>query len=214
MEYLNHADTSHVLRLKDYLPAVDRVYYTGLFPFMEKQGYKVYNHSLFDFKKHKSSVSSFDIWKINKIYQQFNIIKKTYNEIGWQLPSWLKMFSGDRNNYIVNRDKHDSIALQHLMKTISDKSIGEPKFVYTHFFLPHSPYSYDSSGKKIESRHAMIPEEDKQAYVQQLVHVNNIMKRIVDSIKTRSGNKAVIIIQGDHGYRFLTRPKTNSNFSI
>lgn len=213
MGYLNHADTSHVLHLKDYLPAVDQVYYTSLFPFIEKQGYKIYNHSIFDFKKHKSSVSSFDIWKINKIYQQFNIIKKTYNEIGWQLPSWLTILSSDRNNYIANRDKHDSLALQHLMTTIHDKSITEPKFVYNHFFLPHSPYSYDSSGKKIKSRHAMTPEEDKLAYVQQLVHVNTIMKNIIETIKTRSGNKAVIIIQGDHGYRFFDKNKNDLEFS-
>ena len=61
MNYLQHVDTNHVLLLRDYLPAVDKVYYTGLLPFLEQKGYKINNHSLFDFKGHKSSVKSFDI---------------------------------------------------------------------------------------------------------------------------------------------------------
>jgi hypothetical protein len=211
MNYLPHVDTSHILHLKDYLPAVDKVYLSGLLPYLEQKDYKINNHSLFDFKGHKSSVIPFDIWKVNKIYQQFNIIKKTHNEIGWQLPSWVNLVLGDKNNYVANRDKHDSIALQHLMASIANKEPG-PQFTYTHFFLPHSPYSFDSSGKKIEPRYQMTSEEDKQAYVQQIIYANKIMARIVDSITAQSNNNAIIIIQGDHGYRFFDPGKKQLEF--
>ena len=212
MEYLNHVDTSHVLRLKDYLPAVNKVYYTGLFPAMERMGYKIYNHSIFDFKNHPSSVPAFDIWKTKKIYQQFNIIKKTYNEIGWNLPSWMNLNFGKPDDYLSNRDKHDSIALRHLLNTIQD-SLVKPKFVYTHFLLPHDPYSFDSSGNKIRLPYNLTREKDKHAYIQQLVYANKIMMQIVETIHSRSKGKAMIIIQGDHGYRNYNKLLNQYEFS-
>jgi hypothetical protein len=212
MKYLDNADTSNILRLKDYLPAVDRVYYTRLFPTLTKQGYRIYNHSTFNFEGHRSTVPPFDLWKIKNIYQQFNIIKKTHNETGWHFPSWLNIHIGKKENYINNRDRHDSIALKHLYQTIADTASPQPKFVYTHFFLPHSPYSYDSLGNKIRLAYNLSPEEDKQAYVQQLVYVNRIMKEIVEAIKTQSKKNTVIIIQGDHGYRFFDLAKKADEF--
>jgi membrane-anchored protein YejM (alkaline phosphatase superfamily) len=58
----------------------------------------------------------------------------------------------------------------------------------------------------------MTSEEDKQAYVQQIIYANKIMARIVDSITAQSNNNAIIIIQGDHGYRFFDPGKKQLEF--
>lgn len=212
MDYIANTDTTNKLHVRDYWPAINYMYYNNLFSAIKEQGYSVYNHSLFDFKDHPSSVQIFDIWKIKNIYEQYNFIKKIYTEIGWNLPSWLRISFGKYDDYLDNRDRHDSSALQHLYKTIVD-TLDKPKFVYTHFFLPHSPYSFDSVGNKIRLSYDLSLKEDKEAYIQQLAYTNKIVKKVVDSIQAGSGGKAIIIIQGDHGYRFFDDSKKQLEFS-
>jgi len=88
----------------------------------------------------------------------------------------------------------------------------KPKFVYNHLFLPHSPYSFDSSGNKIKVDYHLSVEADKQAYISQLIYVNKLMRSVIDAIKKESKNPPVIIVQSDHGYRFFNASKAELEF--
>ena len=209
--YLPRTDTSIDYYLKNYLPATQAVYTSALPSLLEKQGYSFINHSIFNFAGHPSTIKPFDIWKVSKLYQQHNILKKMDNEIGWQYPSWLHVKIGPSPlGYISTRDAHDSAALKQLFTTIGEKRT-KPAFVYTHIFIPHSPYSFDSTGHKIIPSFEMTVPQDKAAYVQQLQYANSLMMQIVASIQKKS-KPSVIIIQGDHGYRFFDNEKKEAEF--
>jgi Sulfatase len=211
LSYLPRTDTSIDYYLRNYLPATQAVYNSALPSLLKKQGYNFINHSIFNFAGHPSTVKPFDIWKISKLYQQHNILKKMDNEIGWQYPSWLHVrISPWPPDYTSTRDAHDSAALRQLFATIDEKRT-KPAFVYTHIFIPHSPYSFDSAGHNITPSFDMSVAEDKAAYVQQLQHVNTLMRQIVTAIQRKSP-PAVIIIQGDHGYRFFDNEKKEAEF--
>ena len=201
MNYLS-VDTSIDYYLFNYLPGVRKVYDSPLFGMLEKQGYEVLNHSIFHVSGHPSSVPTYDEWNTRRIFQQYNILKKADNEIGWMYPSWLHLrIPPPEPNDEYERDRHDSIALNHLLQTIRAPR-NKPRFVYAHIFIPHEPYTFDSSGNKIEARFTMPAAEKRRAYVQQLIYVNTVIKNIVEQIKSSYPRMPVIVIQGDHGYRY------------
>lgn len=213
LNYIPEVDTTKKHLIKDYHNMIERIYTNSLFTILKNQGYNIYNHSIFDVKDFPSTVPRFDEWKTYRLFQQYNIVRKTYNEIGWQLPRWIKISFGREpsETYLDERNAHDSATLDHLFSTI-ELNTPSPKFVYSHILIPHSPYMFDSSGKKIKPAHFLTPEEDKKAYINQLIYSTSIMKRLLEKIKPTLQKPAVVIIQGDHGYRFFDPSKTQYEF--
>lgn len=212
LEYLTDMDTAKDIYLKSYLPGVQKVYENPLFPTMHQLGYEIYNHSIFDVRSYPSTVPGFDIWALNSIYLQHNLWKKMMKDVSWQFKYPLfGITSQGIVEYADRRDRHDSTALRHIYETIKKPS-AKPKFVYGHLFIPHSPYTFDSAGNKIAPIGIMPPEEDMKAYTQQIAYVNTIITKLADEIISGSKKPLVIIIQGDHGYRFFDKSKKQWEF--
>jgi hypothetical protein len=211
LDYLPGVDTMQEYYLKYYLPGVKKVYENPLFPTLHQLGYDIYNHSIFDVSGFPSSIPQFDMWGLNSIYQQHNLWKKMETDIGWQFPGWLRINRRTLYDYAADRDRHDSIALQHIFETVRKPS-ARPKFVYGHLFIPHSPYTFDSSGNKIQPIGTMSLEEDMKAYTLQVAFVNTIISRLTGVIQSVLKRPLVIIVQGDHGYRFFDTSKRQWEF--
>lgn len=213
MDYLKevHINTDYYLR--DYVPALKTVYNNRLFPLLEKEGYELVNHSVFNVKDHATTLKLFDIWDIARLYDQYNFFKKTYMDLAFHLPRWLQFNIDDSRGgeYARNRDRNDTMAYNHLMNTIHTPN-SKPRFVYTHFLVPHTPFTWDSTGKRVGIREMMTVEDEKMAYLQQTIYVNGILKRVVDSIMTNVKRPLVVIIQGDHGYRYSDMSQAEKEF--
>ncbi len=77
-----------------------------------------------------------------------------------------------------------------------------PKFVLAHILMPHPPYVFDATGRRIPASYA-----GDDRYVQQLRYTNREIDRLTDSILTAysAGRKPIIVLAGDEGeytYRF------------
>ena len=212
MDYIPGVTGANKQYLKDYLPAAHQVYTNNFTHFLSGNDYTIFNHSIFDLKSTPTTVKRFDIWQINSLYRQHNIFKKTFDDIGWTFPSWLRaLFQDQEITYAKQRDVYDSAALAdifHSIQTITTK----PKFMYGHLLVPHSPYTFDSSGKKIVPNNLLTPAEDKKAYCQQIQHVNNVMTQIIDRLFAYQKRPFAVIIQGDHGYRFFDEKEYSKEF--
>jgi hypothetical protein len=68
--------------------------------------------------------------------------------------------------------------------------------------LPHHPYVYGRDGR----RRGSPGEEDALAYLDQLVYTDERVLQVVDAIRARSAVPPLIILQGDHGFRYLPEP--------
>jgi hypothetical protein len=82
-----------------------------------------------------------------------------------------------------------------------------PRFVFSHFLLPHNPLVFDSAGNERsfrETHAALNPGNSKvkQDYVDQLIYANRIIESIVRQIDHMDPNASVIILS-DHGSRNL-----------
>ena len=87
------------------------------------------------------------------------------------------------------------------LKQLPARSRSRPRFVYAHLMMPHFPYYFDREGRRRESN--MAEHQDKSAYFEQLLFVNHSLTNVVAALLEKSAVPPVILIQGDHGFRYL-----------
>ena len=214
MEYLPQMDTSKIFYIRDLLPATKKIFRNQLIPILEKENYDVFNHSLFNMDHYPTTTPVFDIWDTRNIYRQFNFLFKAFTEMSYHLPTRLRYFFREDEFHVKarQRDQLDSAIMQQTIKT-SALASNKPKFVFAHFSKPHSPYTFDSTGKPVIPFPVDNHLEWKDPYVQQLVYTNTIMEKLVDTLLANSKRETVIIIQGDHGYRYFNEADNQKEFS-
>ena len=213
MDYLPNTDTSRTLFVRDLLPSTRSIYDNRLVSILEKENYKVFNHSIFNMKGYPATTPVYDIWDVRDLYRQYNLIFKAFTEMSYHLPTRLRYFFREEEFHVKarQRDQLDSAIMQQLVSTSAIRS-DKPKFVYAHFSKPHSPYTFDSTGKQIVPWPVGSHLHWKESYVEQIVYINKLMEKMVDTILANTQRKTVIIMQGDHGYRFFNEADNAKEF--
>jgi hypothetical protein len=162
--------------------------------FFEKNGYEIINYSLFDV----SNTSKYYRFELidephffkNTLFEGVVNIDKVGSALGLSFAPETDIIKTNLN--IVN-----------LLKNVALRSSDRNFFVYAHFMLPHPPYYFDANGNIMSEIYAM-DDYNKWKYLEQLKFTNKLLMEVIDFILTNSNVKPVIIIQGDHGFRFLT----------
>jgi len=80
--------------------------------------------------------------------------------------------------------------------------IGGPKFVLCHVLIPHPPFVFGANGEALNPDDMALSLniwQPREAYVEQLVYCNKLLKEAVEEILDKSELPPIIIIQGDHG---------------
>jgi hypothetical protein len=74
----------------------------------------------------------------------------------------------------------------------------EPKFVFAHFLIPHEPYIFDGNGNCVTEQHK-LGKQIKSNYLEQVIYVNNELKRFVETVLSDTIRPAIIMLQADEG---------------
>ena len=84
---------------------------------------------------------------------------------------------------------------------MSDTASG-PKFTYAHFFLPHAPVYYDSTGKYVskEIMFGTLVHINKEILLSHVKYTNMKIQSIVSNIVSKDSG-AIVIVISDHGMR-------------
>lgn len=90
-------------------------------------------------------------------------------------------------------------------KTVQEgkRNTGRPKFFYSHILAPHPPFVMDENGREIGFFKQAHSFANPAAYVRSVQGLNNIVAQAVQEILKANPN-AIIVIMGDHGYRYLS----------
>lgn len=111
-----------------------------------------------------------------------------------------KSLAGFARRYVGHmkvRSANEAV-LNQLREVIKDNT-KQPRFVYSHLMLPHHPFFYDRNGVKPHPRiHGSAND-----YLEQLIYANGVITNVIAAILTHSAKPPIIVLQGDHGYRFL-----------
>jgi hypothetical protein len=106
---------------------------------------------------------------------------------------------------IVDEVEVEAVLKEFWKNLTVQKAKKTPVFSYLHLLLPHPPFRYDASGHRRSDDH--IPwSKDPDAYLEQVKYCELVVSKLVDEILAGypEGERPVIVIQGDHGFRHLT----------
>ena len=99
-----------------------------------------------------------------------------------------------------------------LLKELSATDTA-PRFVYTHLMLPHEPFYLKADGSPV-SDSAIIKNtvDERSGYIAQVTYSNKLLEQIIRKTEEKSTRPRVIIIEGDHGYRFWDEKNLKKEF--
>jgi hypothetical protein len=97
------------------------------------------------------------------------------------------------------------------LKEIPELNPNVPKFVFVHIPAAHVPYVFGQNGALDEPWTLPPPSTDPRVaregyirgYTGQIVYINKLLKETIDTILSKSSNRPIIILQGDHGPQSL-----------
>ncbi len=203
LNYINGIKNAHRITSQDYTRCTDLIRNNEVIRFLSSRKYDIVNYSMFDLAGSPTLLKSGFFPTKTRLITDQTLFNRIMRDLGWNLYMgrfeihWLT-----RNNLYENLNNNNKI-LDLLNKETRHKS-NSPRFVYAHFLMPHPPFYYDRNGqlrdKKILDEE--IPQEQIKSYVGYIPYTTGKLKAMVDTIQKNSNNKAVIILMGDHGYRF------------
>jgi len=112
---------------------------------------------------------------------------------------------------------HHEAAIEILeeMKTIAKRTDAPPTYVYAHLMIPHYPYFFDREGNIQKGREVEKHWSNKEHYLDQLIYTNQLIMNTIEEILNSSKTPPIIILHGDHGFRFLEdEAKNEAAYSI
>lgn len=90
------------------------------------------------------------------------------------------------------------LKLDQLEKIKNLPDTGTPRFVFAHITLPHPKYLFDRNGNP-QPDDIELKEDSRKLYVEQLQYTTQLIKSVVSSIKSKTENRAVILLVSDEG---------------
>ena len=205
MHYLQQVSGS--IRDLRNIPAGRKAFRNSQVPaYLQSLGYTFINHSIFDFPGNPAPTTpTFWINDTRPISNQ-TFLSRLNRDLGYHLMTTLRLrpvqpFPRDldlKNNELLFRN-----TLQAARYTGQ-----EPRFIYTHLMMPHHPYYFDSSGRRIPDD--SLTQElafQKKAAVQYITYSNRRLLSLLDSIQRNARTAPVIILLSDHGFREIREEK-------
>ncbi len=207
------------ITVEDYTRAEKLVDRSVVMQFLQSQGYRFLNHSIFNLGGQPGRFTTDLLPTQLHLITHKTLWNRINSDLAWQIHGdgrtgfkWLK-------NIFHDDYKDGNQRLLKLTERTGAKMELTPKFIYTHLLMPHWPYLQDSAGKEtgISFYTQGMPGKQKEnAYVQYLAYANKQMLRLTDIILRQNQGNAALIIMSDHGYREMTGPKdcraVNNNF--
>ena len=169
----------------------------ALVSILNSLGYDFINLSLFDFAG-KPGISSNEFYSTHErlISSQTltGRIKRdlwyhfvTTFKLQWAQNSWqehlVNIFGKEYNGTLTEAEKNSS----------------RPRFVYTHFIMPHYPYLFDRNGNQLSFEESQL-DGRKDLYLGYLQYCNKRCLALIDSIFLKDKTGPIVILMSDHGF--------------
>lgn len=200
MDYIHKLEKS-IINHRDMFICRDIIKKNNLTHFLRKYGYQVSSFSPFGFADKKNYVVSTFFVSKKELFTAQTFINRIRKEIGYHFISQ-KALKAEKDKHLHNNNK-----IEDAVRSAVKEKATHPKFIYSHFALPHFPYYFDSLGNKTTFNTIVngYPKEKKD-YIQYLVYANKRLLNLIDTILADSKQPPVIILMSDHGYRQFTTP--------
>lgn len=213
MDYLSVEREDKEATARTMLKGANAVYYSLVPELLAKEGYTIYNYSVFDLKNHPAMPRSLFGQLSKRMIDEQTLPGRFQHLLLWNFlvsrnskgeneiaPSLLR----DKESYIVDFIDKKVAGL----KAAAGQESENAKFVYCHIMLPHEPFYFNADGSRTKDSVILGNfSDEKQKFINQTIYTNKIIEDILSSIMARRQRPFVIILEGDHGYRDVNSPE-------
>jgi hypothetical protein len=202
MDYLNDLGALKYENHYAYKTALSMIESNKVIRTFRNEGYRIDNKSVFDLHDAPAEYSTASLPSKLQLINN----KTLYHRIAKALPPFLakkmKLSRFVKNEY----EQRLSANRKRMEVALEEAAQGDsiPTFTYIHLHMPHDPYAFDSTGKRITpfwQRKSYSSKEVDEAYLQYLVYTNKKISQFLQQLMEATNNQAVIVLMSDHGYR-------------
>ncbi len=194
---------NHVSNLENWRKGVQRINQNKWTNFLNANGYKSYNASIFPFNDQPAFEDIFHFHIVGAArLNHFNTSRTIHRDLFYHF--YTKNLFGQSKKTFLQKMIRD---LNDFLRSQTEKVVRNPPgpdFHYMHLFLPHDPYLMNENGEDVEVEVALNP-LNKQAYLNYLRYTN---KRIVEMLLAMMQNneETIFIVLSDHGWKNMRTP--------
>lgn len=203
MVYLTGLANHSIVTPRHMVRGLKSLYETNVLKILKESGYAIKNYTFYDVKDHpaKGQVMFKNLPESLIHFQTFG--ERVKADIGWNFSSLLEGNDSLANVRQVNNiDRIHKAVIRRNLEAVSRGNVAKSaEFFMFHFMLPHEPFIYTGDGTIPYKKNVF--EDLKEDFIPHLSYTNSVVAMFADSIISRYKNdNIVIIIQGDHGFKF------------
>ena len=138
---------------------------------------------------------SYSVYNYSGVNRKFSIV----NPIATTIMLWPAVPPFTWLKYPITTNWQSKGIAQTLEWTINAFRLSRQAFLYTHFFIPHRPFTFDRQGYNPPKKPLLESDEN---YVRQVEYVDTVVGKLVSELKAldKFDNSAIIIFS-DHNFR-------------
>jgi hypothetical protein len=199
MNYLEGLEGSNTSK-KDMSVCNNTIKNNATMQFLTRQGYRFYNHSIFDFDRQPAVTKPTFLPRKTILITSQTLLSRLHRDLWFHLVTGLDLKFAKQG--VIYRDLNNNDKIYELTLETARQSSNTPKFVYAHFMMPHYPYYFDRDGNPTpEIKLTEGYRTNKAAYIDYLRYSNKKLLSLIDEIRSTAKKPPVIILMGDHGFR-------------
>ncbi|WP_430895851.1 MULTISPECIES: sulfatase-like hydrolase/transferase [unclassified Paraflavitalea] len=205
MQYLDELKDGQVISGKDIAKGVRSLNSTNTTTILKSLGYTISNHAIYPIDDTKfKGYQPFPALGVQLLNHQL-LYHRLWKDIGWLFRGGSfnnrQKLAASVNAEVMAIDQSYKTQLHSWNESLSNRDRNKPTFSALHLYLPHEPFIYNEDG----SLHlqAGLQASADTFFVKQVQYTNNLLEKLVDEIIRHEKNRPfVILIQGDHGFKF------------
>lgn len=171
--------------------------------FFKAQGYEFYNYSIFDFPGNPAIKDDIFLQARAKLITGQTFLSRVWDDILFNIGTGKWKFRPVQKQIIYSHLKNN-LRFSEATEDLATKKTNKPRFVYTHLMMPHYPYYFDSKGKALPIDSLYEGKQmNRKNYTEYLQYCNRKIDELSTSILDQSGSAPIIILTGDHGFRYF-----------
>ncbi|MBY0535121.1 MAG: hypothetical protein K2P88_04650 [Chitinophagaceae bacterium] len=205
MQYLDELKDGQVINGKDIAKGARSLNSTNTTTILKSLGYTISNHTIYPIEHTKfQGYQPFPALGVQLLDHQL-LYSRLWKDIGWLFRGGgfnnKQKLAASVNAEVRAIDQLYKTQLHSWNETLSNRDGNKPMFSALHLYLPHEPFIYNEDG----SLHlqAGLQANADTFFVKQVQYTNNLLEKLVDEIiQTEKNRPFVILLQGDHGFKF------------
>ncbi|MES1161384.1 MAG: hypothetical protein ABUM51_11540, partial [Bacteroidota bacterium] len=207
MGYLQGLAGGDTCTIADYAACNTLIRDNALVEFLSSRHYAIVNYSIFGLAGKPALVDEPLLPTGTNLITAQTFSGRLTRDIGWNLITLPFHFQWMRKMAYRTLDNNNKIL--EAVKKESRTSAAHARFVYAHLEMPHNPFYFDRDNRL---REPADQPNGIRPYLDYLPYTNSRIKELIDTIQLNTHGSAVIILMGDHGFRWELPGRGHLNY--